>query len=82
MMNVKNTIKEALTLSGMYLPAENEPEDLDLREYIIDSIGFMSFIVELENRLGIYFPDERLDFEVLSSLNGFTEMIEDLMPSE
>ncbi len=82
MMNVKNTIKEALTLSGTYLPAENEPEDLDLREYIIDSIGFMSFIVELENRLGIYFPDERLDFEVLSSLNGFTEMIEDLMPSE
>lgn len=82
MMNVKNTIKEALTLSGTYLPAENEPEDLDLREYIIDSIGFMSFIVELENRLGIYFPDERLDFEVLSSLNEFTEMIEDLMPSE
>ncbi|MCR5020533.1 acyl carrier protein [Ruminococcus sp.] len=78
-MNVKEKIIEALTLSGSYLPLKNKNEDLDLREYIIDSIGFMSFIIELEEVLGIYFPDELLDFNVLSSLNGFTAIIEDLI---
>ena len=33
--------------------------DLDLRDYITDSIQFISFIVDLENRFAIEMPDER-----------------------
>ena len=51
---------------------------MDLTEYILDSIQFISFIVELERELNIEFPDELLLYDNIRSLNGFISLIENL----
>lgn len=49
--------------------------DIDLRDYIVDSLMFISFVVELEKRLNIVFPDDLLFISTLTSLNGFVNML-------
>ena len=49
--------------------------DLDLRDYINDSIQFISFIVDLENRFAIEMPDEYLTYDAISSLHSFAEIV-------
>lgn len=53
--------------------------DVDLREFIEDSIIFLTFIVELENEFQVEFPDNLLLLETVSSLYGLCEIIEDLI---
>lgn len=49
--------------------------DLDLRDYISDSIQFISFIVDIENKFEIEFPDEYLLYNSISSLHSFSEIV-------
>ncbi len=76
-MDIKQIIIQSLREVSSFI--ETEGDDFDMREYIYDSISFISFIVEIENNLGIYFPDEMLDFENLTSFNGFAELIDSLI---
>jgi len=62
---------------GILVPDDNN--DIDLSEYIIDSLQFISFIVEIENKFGIEIPDELLNIENLKSLNGFSQLIENIL---
>ena len=57
----------------------NTDFDIDLREYITDSILFISFVVELENRLSISIPDNLLRIEVLASSNGLVNMLDTII---
>ena len=72
---IKKYIFEILDESGIYIDSSETEEDLDLREYIVDSLQYVYFIVELEERLGVELDDEILVYDNLSSINGFANMI-------
>ena len=55
------------------------PQDIDIRDYIADSIMFISFVIELEKKLEIEFPDELLLIDTLSSLSGFTYLLAEII---
>ena len=40
---------------------------------------FISFIVELEDKLGIEIPEELLDINSIKSLNTFSTILEELL---
>ena len=50
-------------------------EEMDLNEWIVDSIMFISFIIELENVFKIQIPDELLQHETISSIQGLADII-------
>lgn len=57
------------------LAVEYTGVDLDLRDYIADSIQFINFIVDIEKRFEIEFPDEYLLYDSIASLHSFVELI-------
>lgn len=57
-------------------------EDFDLNDYILDSLAFIKFVVELEDYFGITFPDELLVFDVLASYVGLNNIIIELVKSK
>jgi acyl carrier protein len=65
--------------SGLYVERKSPEQDIDLREYIADSVQFMSFVVEIEAQLSIEIPDEVLVYDNLGSLNGFASILESIM---
>lgn len=76
-VKVKQIVIEELENLGIIL---NDLEnDVDLLSMEIDSITFISFIVALEERLEIRFPDEYLTMEVMNSLNGFSNLVYTLL---
>ena len=68
------SIIKALENVFIYVDIE-DCADIELNEYIINSIQFMSFIVELENELNIEFPPELLLIENFSDINKIVEII-------
>lgn len=53
-----------------------DDEDINIQDYIFDSLQFITFIVELENMLEMEIPDELLNYENLVSLNAFCTSLE------
>lgn len=76
---IKKTIVNLLENNGVVI--ESYEGDLDLRNYSIDSILFISFIVDLENEFSIAIPDEYLTIELLQSIDGLTNLIIELINS-
>ena len=72
-MEFANKIIEILNEEGIYI--EYKGEDLDLREYIIDSLQYISFIVDIENLFGIEIPDEYLIYDSIASLHSFSNVV-------
>ena len=81
-MEVKVKLIEILNENGIYISPNTEESDIDLREYITDSMQFVSFIVAVEESLGIVFPNEMLLYDSIASLNGFSNTIESIMKGE
>ena len=52
MNEIKKCIFDILDENGIYIDSNEMEEDLDLREYILDSLQYVYIIVELEDRLG------------------------------
>lgn len=77
-MNTRDDILCILEENGIYVEIE-DGKDIDLREYIADSFQFISFIIEIEEKLEFEFPDEFLVFDKISSLNGFSKIIEEIL---
>lgn len=75
MNEIKKIIIETLEEQGIFIELE---EDVNLLDYNIDSITFMTIIIELESQLNIEFPDELLSYDSLRSLNGFATLILEL----
>ena len=69
---IKKVVIDELENLGIIDDSEN---DVDLLSMNIDSITFISFIVALEERFKIQFPDEYLTMEVMNSLNGFSNLL-------
>lgn len=59
-MDVRKLILDFFEENGVYMGEVNENDDIDLHEYIADSMQYVYFIVELEKKLGIELPDEAL----------------------
>lgn len=77
---VRKAIIEELENLGIII--DDSESDVDLLSIEIDSITFISFIVALEDRFDIIFPDEYLTMDVMSSLNGFSDLICALLPDK
>ena len=75
MEKVKKSILTFFEENGIYIDTELTNEDVDLREYLIDSMQYIYFLVELERMLNTELPDEVLMYENLTSLNGFANQI-------
>lgn len=48
-----------------------EEFDINLQEYITESILFITFIIKIEETLGIELPDDILLYESISSIKAF-----------
>lgn len=78
-MNVREKLLDILELNGIFIDREKNKDDIDLREYISDSIQFISFIVEIEKEMNMEFPNELLFFDKIASLNGFSNILESVI---
>ena len=67
---MRNIILNILNEIGISIDDEDISSDFDLSEYFIDSIQFITFIVELENELGFALPDDFLLFDKYRSFNA------------
>ena len=72
-IEVRNTLLSIFEELGVII---EEEEDFDIQEYIVDSLVYMSFIVNMEQRFGIDIPDE---FLLLSKMNSFNAYCESLL---
>ncbi len=50
-------------------------ENTDLREYIVDSIQFVNFVVDLENQFGIQIDDQYLNYDLLQSFDAIIKAV-------
>lgn len=77
-MMYQDKVLDAIEDMGLFIKREDE-EDINLQEYIIDSLQFISFIIELEKAFNIEFPDELLLYDNIQSLNGLSTLIENIV---
>lgn len=76
---VKDKLFEILNDMGIICDTEKVTEDIDLRDYIVDSIIFIGFIVEIEAKFNFELDDNVLLYDNLQSMNGFVKMIEEYL---
>lgn len=76
--NIRNELFEILNEMGIFCN-DNSEDDIDLRDYIVDSILFVGFIVEIETKLGVELNDIFLSYDNLQSMNGFIKMLEEFV---
>ena len=78
MKNCKEIVINVLTDLGIDCSEIdlNPNADVNLSEYITDSITFINFIVRIEEDLEIEIPDNFLILDKLTSLNGFINMLQ------
>lgn len=82
MEKVRESILKFFEENGVCIDTESETGDVDLREYLMDSMQYIYFLVELERILNIELPDEVLLYENLSSLNGFANCISAIIDAD
>ncbi len=71
-MNTKNIIIEKIELNGAEINEKGEIED-------IDSIVFISLVLDLEEEFNIEIPDEYLLMSTFSSIDNITLIINKLI---
>lgn len=57
----------------------DETDDFNLREYIDDSLIFISFMVQVEETFDISFDDEDLIYGSLASINAFCNIVKEIV---
>lgn len=68
---------DSLDVAGICVTPEELAlnQDINLNEYFVDSTQFLSFIIELESRIGREVPEEFLLADTMASFNGLVEAI-------
>lgn len=74
-MNIREVVLKCLAECNLLID-DSIATDVDVNEYGIDSLTFVSFIVSLEEELGVEIPDVYLTTDVLRSLNGFVSLVQ------
>ena len=62
-----------------YIIIHDADSDVDLTNYLDDSIKFIQFITAIEEEFDIELDDDFLSYEIYSSLFGFIEKLEDFI---
>lgn len=75
---VKEKVKTIFENNGIIVAKDDDSDD-NIDVSAIDSITFISFIVDVESVFDIAFPDELLSIVILQSVNGFTEIVYGLL---
>ena len=75
-MSTKDKLIECFSNIGVLIEPK---DDVDLKEYILDSLQFVTSIVEIERTFSIEFPDELLMYDVFDSLNGLVAIVDSLI---
>ena len=73
--NIKAQLIDLLEEVGVYIVTTDD--DVNVLDYNIDSISFITFVISVENHYGIEIPDEFLMIDVLLSLDGFVNLVQD-----
>ena len=81
-MEIKEKVLYVMESIGVFVEDDVKDTNFDMRDYIVDSLQFISFIVNLEKELGIVYPDELLLMDKIGSFDGFCSIIESLMLEE
>lgn len=79
MNDVTKKLIETLEEVGIVIDLSSCSEDFDLREYIEDSLVFISTIVHIEESFDIEIPDELLSYDALVSFHAFVNTITELV---
>lgn len=79
-MKIREKVIACLENVGILI--DLQANDVNINEYDIDSITFISFIVEIERELGVDIPDGYLYADILSSLNGFINLLDQLIKNQ
>lgn len=74
MTDIRKKVEEIIYSVGMEVK-----EDLSDQ---LDSLSFVTIIVEIEQAFGIEVPDDRLDFTELNTISGFTSLVQQLLNQE
>ncbi len=76
--NIKEEVVKILENNGIVVEMKDDG-DAFFDITAIDSITFISFIVDIENIFGIAIPDELLSLMIIQSLNGFVSVLSELL---
>lgn len=71
---IYESIIEIMDENGIKIE-NNDPNSINLNEYINSSIQWISFILSLEEKFGIQWPDEFIFFNNNVSLNEIAKII-------
>ncbi|MBN2617909.1 MAG: acyl carrier protein [Spirochaetales bacterium] len=77
LVEVHNTIRSGIdeTLKEMGVDIIVSGADIDLREYIYDSLEYINFVLVLEEKLGIEVTNEAILYDNISSLQGYINLL-------
>lgn len=74
---IRATVIQCFQNVGVFL--DSSQQDISINEYDLDSIAYISFIVEIEKALQIEVPDTYLQYDNFTSLNGFVNILCELI---
>lgn len=74
MLKLREVLVEILEEMGFIIFEKND-EDINIGDYITDSIQFISFIINIEQLLGTELTEDFLQFDILSSVNGLSNKL-------
>ena len=75
---IKTGVYNSLEKIGIYINQEID-EDMELENYIQDSLQYMSFIVELEQHFNVEIPDDLLLFEHFEKVSDVVNIISEIL---
>ncbi len=75
---IKEKLHYALLNEGIFI----DDDDMDIVEYIPDSLAFVALIVQIECKFNIELPDEMLNWERMGSVNSLSLYLQDLLNSD
>ena len=78
MKSTYEKLLEILEEMGFMLFEEGN-DDFAISDYIADSLGFITFILEIEKNFEIELSDDFLNYELLVSAKGFADKIDVFM---
>ena len=76
-MDIEAKIIDILENVGIFI--EQSESDVDIREYGMGSLEYITFICDLESEFNIEFPEEYLSIKQNVSLKNIVSIIEDLV---
>lgn len=63
---IKDKLHQAFLNKGILV----DDDDMEIREYIADSLEFITLIIEIETVLDIEFPDVLLNLDAIGTINS------------